>query len=189
MQIATFVLAVVGTALAAASLVWQAATYVLAGGRAQVDLQVGALNPHGHGMMTAQPCDYDKVWTEQLAEQGYTRPVVSVRVRNVGRLPVTVQRWSLDCLQEVVQGGGLFRSLFEHRGTVAGLVPIADSIGPSLPHRLEPGASETWSVDAQAVHAFAEVNRKTFKLTTAELVGKVELGTGRTHKTRRSIRF
>lgn len=191
MQIAALVIAIVGVALAAGSLAWQAATYVLTGGRAQVDLRVGALNRGGTGMMTARPHNLDEVWTQHLAEQGYTRPVVIVRVRNVGRLPVTVQRWSLGCLQENSGGGTLFRQIQQRRNprTVSELTPIGESIGPPLPHRLEPGTSETWAVDAQAVHTFAVTNRETFNLAVAAVVGKVELGTGRTHTTREPILF
>jgi hypothetical protein len=127
--------AVLGVVLGALSLGWQAATYVLTGGRIKVSLRVGAMGPGG--MVTTKPADLSPGWLEPLAEQGYGRPVVSVRVANVGRQPVTVARWGLKS-----RAG-------------ASLYPMADSIGPPLPHRLDTGESASWAVDMAQVHAFA----------------------------------
>jgi hypothetical protein len=131
---ASLVVGTCGVVLASLSLGWQAATYVLAGGRVKVRLRVGGLG--NGGMVTAPPNSLSATWWEQLAAQGYRRPIVAVTVANVGRQPVTVARWGLR--------SGLGMSLY----------PAADSIGPPLPHRLEVGESETWAVDLAPVHAF-----------------------------------
>jgi hypothetical protein len=49
MQVATFVIAMIGVVLSALSLDWQSATYFLTGGRVKVDLRVGAMNMAGWG--------------------------------------------------------------------------------------------------------------------------------------------
>jgi hypothetical protein len=119
----SLVVGICGVVLASLSLGWQAATYVLTGGRVKVGLRVGGLG--NGGMITAPSNSLSANWWEQLASQGYRRPTVAVTVANVGRQPVTVARWGLK--------SGLGVSLY----------PAADSIGPPLPYRLEVGASQT----------------------------------------------
>jgi hypothetical protein len=189
MSVASFVLGICGVVLASLSLGWQAASYVLAGGRVKVRLRVGGLG--NGGMVTATPDSLRANWWEHLAAQGYRRPIVAVTVANVGRLPVTVARWGLK--------SGLGMSLY----------PVADSIGPRLPHRLEAGESETWAVDMAPVQAFIQAARETLGGSQAEsgppssligtiqaqmaaqkdgVVGVVELADGRTKRSRDTIR-
>jgi hypothetical protein len=130
-----------GVVLASLSLGWQAATYVLSGGRVKVRLLVGAL---GNGGMATKPAeDLSASWLKELASQGFSRPVVAVTVANVGRQPVNVARWGLK--------SGLGTSLY----------PLADGIGPSLPHRLEVGDAATWAVDMETVQAFMKATNET----------------------------
>ncbi len=193
MNVASLVLGICGVVLASLSLGWQAAQYVLTGGRVKVRLQIGAL---GNGaIVTAAPSSLHEGWWEQLAEQGYRRPIVAVTVANVGRLPVTVARWGLK--------SGLGMSLY----------PAADSIGPPLPHRLEVGESETWAVDMGAVDAFIRATREVLGQPRADakpggivervaaerdammgvverdaIVGVVELADGRSKRSRETIK-
>jgi hypothetical protein len=133
--------AITGVVLASLSLGWQAANYVLTGGRITVNLLVGAM---GNGSMaTAAPEKLSSEWLEGLAAQGFSRPVVAVTVANVGRQPVVVAGWGLK--------SGLGPSMH----------PMADSIGPSLPHRLDVGEAATWAVDMRAVQAFTQTTNET----------------------------
>ncbi|NJP34174.1 hypothetical protein [Micromonospora thermarum] len=127
MQNASLVVAICGLVLACLSLGWQAANFVLAGGRVKVELRVGATG--SQAMLTAEPNSFKPDWLTELAQQGYRQPIAAVRVANVGRQPVTVERWG-----------------FRHPAAGT-LFPMADFIGKPLPHRLEVGQSETWAMD------------------------------------------
>jgi len=142
---------VCGVVLASLSLGWQAANYVLTGGRVKITLLVGAMG--SGGMMTISTENLRPDWLEGLAEQGFSRRIVAVRVANVGRQPVQVTRWGLK--------PGLGPSLY----------PQANGIGPSLPHRLDVGEGETWAVGMDAVQAFIQATNATF--------GKSQPGSGR----------
>jgi hypothetical protein len=188
MNVASLVVGICGVVLASLSLGWQAAIYVLTGGRVKVKLRVGGLGRGG--MATAPPNSLTASWWENLASQGFQRPIVAVTVANVGRQPVTVVRWGLV--------SGLGTSLY----------PMADSIGPPLPHRLDVGESETWAVDLAAVDAFIGATRETLGKSQPEpgppttlfriqaqmasqkeaIVGVVELAAGRPKRSRESIR-
>jgi hypothetical protein len=189
MSDASLVVGICGVVLASLSLGWQAATHVLTGGRVKVRLRVGGLG--NGGMVTAPPNSLGADWWEQLAAQGYRRPIIAVTAANAGRQPVTVARWGLRC--------GLGMSLY----------PAADSIGPRLPHRLEVGESQTWAVDLAPVHAFLQAARETLGRSQAEsepptsllggiearmaaqkenVAGVVELADGRTKRSRDTIR-
>jgi hypothetical protein len=190
MSDASLAVGICGVVLASLSLGWQAANYLLTGGRVKVRLRVGGLG--NGGMVTAPPNSLSANWWEHLASQGYQRPIIAVTVANVGRQPVTVARWGLR--------SGLGMSLY----------PAADSIGPRLPHRLEVGESETWAVDLAPVHAFIQAARETMGRSQTEseppqsllvggiearmaaqkqgVVGVVELADGRTKRSRDTIR-
>src|SRR5258708_15844709 len=152
-----------GVALASLSLGWQAATYVLTGGRITIGLRVGGLG--SGGMVTAPPETLSQDWLESLASQGFSRPIVAVTVANIGRQPVTVARWGLK--------SGLGMSLY----------PAADSIGPSLPHPLDIGDSATRRLDIRAVEAFIHATNETFGGSQGEskqagsLIGKIQAET------------
>jgi len=124
---ASLVVAICGLVLACLSLGWQAATYVLTGGRVKVGLRIGAMS--GRAMVTAEPDTIKPDWLAELAQQGYRQPIAAIKVANVGRQPVTVER----CGFRHPAAGTLF--------------PVGDLIGKPLPHRLEVGQSETWAMD------------------------------------------
>src|SRR4051794_7948983 len=113
------VTAILGVVLGVASIVWQAATHVLSGGRAKVAMLIGAVNS---GSMITDLAD--KVSPQDLdryAEQGYLERIVAVHVANVGRLPITVTRWTLK------------------PNTGVSATPMGSSAGKPLPHRLDVG--------------------------------------------------
>lgn len=183
------VVGICGVVLASLSLGWQAASYVLSGGRIKVRLLVGAV---GNGAMVTGPVDsMTPGWFEGLAAQGFSQPIVAVSVANVGRQPVKVARWGLE--------SGLGMSLH----------PSANGIGPSLPHRLDVGDAATWAVEMATVRVFFEianevsvkspgdaVNRRTlFNLGTlinrprrTEVVATVDLADGRPKRSSGALR-
>jgi hypothetical protein len=108
MSVALLVVGICGVVLASLSLGWQAANYVLTGGRVKVRLRsAGSATADGH----RAPNSLRANWWETVASQGFPQPIVAVMVANVGRQPVTVVRWGLR--------SGLGMSLY----------PAADSIG------------------------------------------------------------
>jgi hypothetical protein len=186
MQTAVSIIALV---LSVVSITWHVATFALAGGRVKVELRVGAYHESGSGLISAAPGDMAQAWGEHERAQGYTRPVVLVRVRPIGRMPVTVESWSLVA-QRVPESVPGRVEIQLGRGELMTLQPVAGSIGPPLPHRLEPGgASETWAIDAADVIQHAEAAKAAFKVSAVAIVGRVELGNGRTYTTGEILRL
>ena len=79
-------------------------------------------------------------------------------------MPVTVTEWNVAASP----GGMAFR-------------PVADSIGPPLPHRLDPGTSEVWAMDAGTVRSLAESAAKVRGTSpgATTITATVGLGDGR----------
>src|SRR5215471_18795961 len=105
-------------------------------------------------MVTAAPENMRGTAMQRLAAQGYTQPIIAVEVRNVGRMAVTVQRWSI-----------------KHTRGVS-FAPFGAQIGPELPYRLEPGAAETWAVAAEPVLSLRDTAMET--LPQKEVYGRPE---------------
>lgn len=171
MQVATFVVAVLGLAISAVSMTWQVTSHVLTGRRVRTVLLQGALNP-ARGMVTTPHANKRDV--ELLASQGFNQPIIAVRVANIGRMPVTVKRWGL---------------VGEPKSFT--LWPTAMTIGEPLPFRLEAGESETWAVDMGEVHRFVTASAAAFEIPVSQVRvrGTVELGDGRTCVTRKDLFF
>jgi hypothetical protein len=152
------------------SLGWQAATHVLTGGRVKVSLYTGAIG-QGGDMALSAPSKFSVDWSEILATQGFTRPVVAVQAANIGRTPVTVMHWCLE----------------PKRGVGVGFYPSTKAIGPALPCRLEAGESQTWAVDLASVHDLVTAIRETLG-GRVKINGFVELADGRKRRSRGVIR-
>jgi hypothetical protein len=159
MQTALSIIALVMSAL---SLGWQAATFVLTGGRVKVELRVGAMHAGSWGMIHAPVDAVEHTWSDMQLEQGYVDRVIVVLVRNVGRLPVSVMEWSV----KAEPTGASFR-------------PVGQSIGPDLPYRMDPGTTETWAVRLSEVAGPIEATKKAFGATALRLRGQVGLGNGK----------
>ncbi len=169
MTIASLVVGICGVVLASLSLGWQAANYILTGGRIRVTLAAGAVG--NGGVVTVDPSRFNPEQLSEMAAQGFTSPVATVKVANVGRQPVTVARWGLTSARGV------------------SLYPVAMSIGPSLPHRLEVGAAETWMVDFIEVAAFLHATEHTRRSARRlDVVAEVELADGRTRRSDEAFR-
>jgi hypothetical protein len=161
MQTALSIIALVMSAL---SLGWQAATFVLTGGRVKVELRIGAMHAGSWGMIHAPVDALEHTWSDVQAEQGYVDRVIVVLVRNVGRLPVSVMEWSVMA-----------------EPTGASFRPVGHSIGPDLPYRLDPGTTETWAVRLSEIVAPIEATKTAFRVPegTMRLRGQVGLGNGK----------
>jgi hypothetical protein len=138
-QSVTLAIAVVGLALAVASLTWQAVTFILTGSRVKAYLRYGAHDGFG-GVVSAPP----GASLDQLAQQGFGHEVLGVEVRNVGRLAVNVDK------VEAVLDNGVRYSEF------------APSLGPSLPHRLDAQSSQSWFMPMQPTRAAIRASSQTF---------------------------
>lgn len=189
MEVGSLLVAALGVVLGTASLTWQAATYALSGGRAKVELRVGAMHAAGSGMVTANPRNLSEGWATLHAEQGYTHPVIGVRVRNPGRMPVTIERWSIVCFAPTSSRRSLLGKVEDELRPreLMELQALGESIGPPLPHRLDAGTSEMWAMDAQNIAAFASGQKEAFKLRAVAIAGRIELGDGRTRTTDRMM--
>lgn len=83
MDVVTLIVAILGLLLGVTSFVWQAATYVMSGGRVRVEFLVGATRPGG-ASLTMKASRFDNDALRQAIDDGYGLPVMGVRVRNVG---------------------------------------------------------------------------------------------------------
>lgn len=164
LEILTLVVAIVGVSLALASLAWQAATFVLSGSRVRVALRRGALRRTVGGAARAlgplQPRAKDYA---VMRSQGFTDEILAVEVRNVGRMAVSVE----DVAATTEDGWSFQRA--------------ADPENPALPHRLEPGAKETWHVELSVFQHLVDTDGK-----QREAWMTVELGTGKVLRTKQT---
>jgi hypothetical protein len=96
LDIVTLVVAIVGLALAALSLGWQAATFVLSGSRVRVTLRRGAVR-RGFGETVRVSFPEHATEREVLVarKQGFTEDVAVAEVRNRGRLAISVEDVSI----------------------------------------------------------------------------------------------
>jgi hypothetical protein len=163
-------LAVYAAIVGSVALGWQVVSYVLAGGRVKANFSPGMIG--GGGLITG-PASAFVESIQSLRAQGYDGPVVAVvQVRNVGRLPVTVSGWSVA----VKPGGTSFR-------------PIAESLGPALPHRLDAGEAASWAVDMARVKALVDATSSVLKVPpqSMRVRATVSLADGRTVKARGTL--
>lgn len=165
LDIITLVVAIVGVMLALASLVWQGAVFVLSGSRVRVNLRRGALRRDAAGAVAriAGPTNPTGSDYALIHNQGFTEDVLIVDVRNVGRMAVSVEQ--IAAASE--DGWGFAR--------------LADPENPALPHRLEPGAKETWHVEMLPFQRLVDADSRPRRAWIT-----VELGTGRVVQTKDS---
>jgi hypothetical protein len=173
MDLAAFPVAVFGVFLGALALGWLLASRVQVVSRVKVELRVGALPPDGAKLISGPLRSTTAASMARLALLGYTRQVIAVKIRNVGRAPVTVMRWSL----------------VDHLGN--SLTPDTDSIGQPLPFQLQVGESQIWAVDAEAVRVMANATAVTlFSLSSSlQMFGRVELAGGRVVDTKARLQL
>lgn len=157
--------------MAALSLGWQIAQYLLSAGRPKATLLHGLANG---GEAYSGPVGADRTGfdLDRLRKQGMTgTEVVGVQVTNHGRAPVIVESVSL-----------------RPRGGSMSFVPIGERIGPELPHKLEPGANASWFLDHAHAVRLADVSRSTAREKVSGVYMTAQLGVGKTIKTKRTLR-
>lgn len=173
MDVVTLIVAILGFAIALVSCVWQIATWFWSTARPRATMLHGILVESGGGLSITRAVgkNGEPYPVQQLRQQGYGGPeVIGIEVVNHGRAPMTVRRFDL-----------------KHESG-ASFVPTGQVTGPAFPHRIEPGASESWFVPAEMIReasaAVSEVS-KTGRTVSIEAT----LATGKTIKSRQSMQI
>ena len=152
MELASFVLGLIGTVLATASVVWQFAQHRLTGPRIRVDLRWGGLT--SQGSLTGPM----KTSLETFRVAGVVQPMFAVVVRNVGRTPINVQGYGV-----AVPSG-------------ASVSQPGNRFDPTLPHRLEGGSQATFHVELRLVEGLVGITAAAGERLALRAV--VDLGNG-----------
>lgn len=170
MVVAGFALACLSLVVAGLSAGWQVYAWVLDGRRVRLALVHGVLGRAGAatGLVGRDRAPND---LSRLRSQGFDGPeVVGVSVTNVGRAPVRIDRYGV----QLVEGGMSF-------------LPVGDALGPELPFRLPPGETETWYAKVDDARALVFATRGVVRRVSNDVRMTVDLGTGDTKRTRRSV--
>lgn len=154
---------------------WAVYSWILTGGRAKVDVTTGLRHFAGSQFAEFPPrkgrVADDGVPTE-YESQGFTMPLVLVRVRNKGRLEVTIEGVELRSPTGVAYK------------TIGG-----PEMGPRFPHTVGAGKSEVFGYEKAAVDAFAAAVRGTFRQRHVVIHAVVDLGTGKRVMSKTSLHF
>ena len=151
MDVVTLVIAVVGLVLSVASLCWQVAQHRLSGPRVRAELLWGGI---AHDRAVTGPI---KGTLEVFRHAGVDTPVIAVKGRNHGRLPIDVTGFTVE-----MDGGGGY-SLPGWR------------FNPSLPHRLESGSEVTFYLPLEDVERAVTVFGRVYR---GRLRGRLDLAAG-----------
>jgi hypothetical protein len=162
--------AAAGFGLAAASLTWQSVTWRLSGSRAKAKVLKAAIQQTGTAYATLP---VDEPWEEvgKFANQGFTRKALFLRVINTGRQPAQVERWMVRFPGKVRVG------------------ELNSPLGPSLPHRLEVGASASWGIELETLMPMVKQLCEKRGKKSVKVCIEVELGHDKTIRTRRRARL
>lgn len=156
----------VSLAVSCLSLGWQIASWLMSAGRVRVELKHGLINS---GAAFLGPVGKKGTLRNltSLRGQGVTgQEVLAIEVVNVGRAPVTVTKYGATL-----------------RGAEVSVTPVHDTIGKSLPFRLEPGESETWAIDITSVRALVHAGQ-VLEPGARNICMTADLGTGKKRRTR-----
>jgi hypothetical protein len=161
-------IAVLAFGLAVGSLAWQVAAFMLTGGRIKLEPISGLATVTGGGMMSFEPDSLPRESLKKLNDEGYTRPVAGVTVRNVGRMPVTLTgMWVVIEPTDVTYN------------------PLGAVLGPKFSHRLDAGEIARWAVDSSIISAASRAQLKSSGRSGESFTIHIQLGNGKTHKTPR----
>jgi hypothetical protein len=163
---ASLVVGIIALALSLASLIWQAATYFLTGPRVRVRLHEGYGGPGG--LMLGPTSMYTKDGLDALGRMGYSEHILAVEAINLGRLPATVNHWSIKF------GNGV---IYQNPN---------DELNPKLPYRLEPHSSATWQAPAEHFQSVQEDFTDQGE-AAATVQGEIKLQGGRTVSSRNRL--
>lgn len=148
------------------SLGWQVAQWLLSGGRPKAVLLHGVLD--GSAALSGPVArGGERIDVGNLRRQGYEGPeALGLQVTNHGRAPIVVDRVTIRA-----------------RGGVMSFVPIGVLIGAELPHKVEPGANNSWYVELAHAHRLASSSREVLHERVTGVYMTAELGTGKSVKT------
>lgn len=173
MDVVTLIIAILGFVIALVSCVWQIATWFWSTARPRATMMHGILVESGTGMAMTRPVgkNGEPYPVEQMRRQGYNGPeIIGIQVVNHGRAPMSVTKFELK----------------HESGT--SFVPIGEAIGPGFPHRIEPGASQSWFAPMEMIREASSVASDVWK--TGRMVSiEATLATGKTIKSRRSMQI
>lgn len=157
--------------LAALSIGWQIAQYLLSAGRPKATLLHGLVSP-SEAHSGPVPADGKGLNLDGLREQGVSGfEAVGIQVTNHGRAPVVIESVKL-----LPRGGAMM------------LIPIGERVGPELPYKLEPGANASWFLDHGHAVRLARASRQVLEENVSGVYMSAQLGTGKSIKTRRTLR-
>lgn len=158
-------------ALAGLSLGWQVCQWLLSAGRPKATLLHGLVNGSSayFGPVKPSGVGFDLQNLRQQGVDGFE--AVGIQITNHGRAPVIVESVKL-----------------RPRGGVMQFVAIEERIGPELPHTLVPGSNASGFIDAERASTLAYVSRETLKENVTGVYMTAQLGTGKSIKTRRTLR-
>lgn len=157
-----------GLVLAATSLTWQAVMWRLSGGRARAELRIGAIQRVGDAYVTL-PVNTPGAAIDILSREGFERKAIFLTVRNIGRLPVVVER-------SVVRFSRKYR-----------VAQLSLAVGPDLPHALGVGESETWGIELNKIAPIAAVLREGERRRSIKVRVEIELGNSKIILTRQKM--
>lgn len=171
MDVVTLVIAILGLVLAAVSGAWQVATWFWSSGRPRAALKHGVLSADGAAIIGPVK-DQRPIPLDPIRAQGYGGPeVLAIEVTNFGRAPVTVTKYAV-----ILVGSGV------------SYLPVGAALGPELPFRIQPGEGESWYTDMATVRRFVAAGQ-VLKDGAREICMEATLGTGRTIRTKQTIRI
>jgi hypothetical protein len=161
--------AIYAAVVATAALGWQAVSHFLSGPRVKTEVRLVVKQSTGLGSIPLGHLELLRVHQVELRDKNF----IGVWVANVGRQPVTIDRWSVQ----------VDRWPFPWEGD--------RTLGPPTPHRLEVGESAIWAVDlfdvVPAVYQRREALRGVagaIRRRRKNVIGRVTLGSGRTVRAR-----
>jgi len=136
--VAAFVLSVIATVFAVASLGWQVITALRARPRPKLTAVIGRLTPEGLVTNDAGP-DVREAMLNTAESVPDGQLLLGVKVVNAGRAPFHVAGWAIRA-----DPGG------------TSLVPVGEPVaGTAVPHDIAPGGSATFLTELQNAQHFA----------------------------------
>lgn len=170
MDYLTLSLAGLSLLVAALSLGWQVAGYLLEGRRVRVTLLHGA---QGHVGAAVGPVKRDRKPNNLrgLRAEGFEgTEIIGITATNIGRAPITIERYSVHA----------------HKGGMA-FTPLGDRMGPEFPFRLPPGESQSWYAEMRDARALIHALNAVKPARTGDVYMSITLGTGDQKHTKRRI--
>ena len=173
MDLAALLVACLSLVVASLALGWQVAAWHMDGPRVRLRLKQGLA---GNGGVASSTVGRGGQLRDMrtMREQGWRGPdLVGVEVTNLGRSRVQVKNTSI----------GL------RRGGMSASFPGGNPWSPPLPHWIEPGTTETWYVELDAAATLVNTTRDVVDKSAGGVHMTVELGNGRTIRTRQFLRL